>query len=613
MFFLIAYIAASALLLYAAYACPKSGVSQNRIFWIAALLLLFDCWICFAGGLLSIVHIPVSPGSLATVNGTAAVLLLVLRRKSHTKQAMSHSRTDLAFALSSAFVTGVIGVYRFVKGPIVFASIDPSAHLNFAKEILADGTVINAFPNLFFTSLPNAMWVDTFHVVFGEVNSVAGFIIKDLLNLWVAGVLFYFLLRAYSKDAQSSKIAFVPLIISFAYLLGYPLNNQLSGFFYLGQSVVLITLLVTLCRMMNTDMLPLKVSLPLISLLLLGLGVSYTLFVPPVYITVLIVIGQKVLKVDSTGIELTIYPDKQAKNKRFLRLLATEALVFCIPVIFTVLFMMVLTENGDAQPNIGSALTPEGGIYRNLLMDFVPFLPFTLLFMVNRYRNKSFVPLFVMTAALTIYQVLFFCLMVFGQISTYYYYKLNFTFWFIVVACAGTAMIKLYERGLRTFVSCCLAFSIFTAVLVVFGVDTRLREINPLFDSSGFGGYLSIYHTNISYLYHPPLSYDRNFLELCKRAQKLKTGGFEDNEIVSISDNFEDVFWIDSLVGERMNRAEASNRFIGSTELPSTKMGMGKIAIVNPSSKLYKANRKYIDGLERIYENGRGFIVIMPS
>jgi hypothetical protein len=589
------YAISSASLLLTMYFYPKTSEKQNYLLWIPVCLLLFDCWICLVGGIFSLIHVPADITTISLVNLATAILLFWRIKKIGQIQKFEFKRIDIVFALGLAILIIGIGFIRFFHGdPIVFSTIDPAPHLKASKLILETKSVLSSFPNMYFAEFPNALFMQLLDPVFHGTLSFRAFEIKDLVNLWIAGAIFYSALRMYIRNTFSILLL---IVFSLLYVFGYPLNNQLFGFFYLGLSISLIILLQICLKFLLDGTLSLKICTFILIPTLFGLGIAYTFFVPPVFIATFVCIALYLIRKYRMKTLLS--------GKGILRFGATQLTVFVVPTILIVLFTMVIGRVDGI--TVGSSLTNEGALYRNLFMDFLPYLPFALFMVCHSIRNRVFDFTRILTPIFFIYTIYFFIQMYLGNISTYYYYKLNFVIWFIVIFLAALAVDKLIETaGTRNFILCYFAVWAVVGFLAVSEIDTKLNEKNGLMNPNpGADDSFMIYWTNFFYLRHDDnnvIDFDWDYVDVCAAAAEAKQSeGFTcGDNIVIISDRWEDALWVKALVDEPLDYKEG---------LPNDD---AKIWIVNKASQLYLKNKELIDGQKKLYENNYGFVILAP-
>jgi uncharacterized membrane protein len=334
-----------------------------------------------------------------------------------------------------------------------------------------------------------------------------------------------------------------------------------------------------------------------------GVGLTYTMFAPPVYIAAFLTIAFRL-----------------RKKVRLTKILAAEILVFAIPVLFTLAFT-VLIGRGDAGSDLGAQFTIEGAIYRNLLGDFLIWLPLALFAVVFAIRKRKWdFPIF-LTLIFAVFQAYFLARMVQGTVSTYYYYKLNFGTWFLVLFLAGSALSLLTDDGNRRAMAMtvCYLFVFFAAALfTVRGYDYTLSQrnenMNPISAANGLFG---IYANNNAYFNYPendPIYYTKDFLTLCEAARTERgrqpgagsSGDFYTNRVEIVTDAFRDAYWTDALVREHIEQKPVT----GIETLPD---GNATIWIVLKNSDLYRQHDGEIDALKRVYENDMGFVALLSE
>ncbi|MDR1797154.1 MAG: hypothetical protein LBR44_06855 [Clostridiales Family XIII bacterium] len=599
-----------------AFFYPKSAERQNAVVWIAVTILAYECWLAFVGGVFSLAHVPVSIATVGIANIVMASVIVRKMRKLEAAEPPAPGRRffvqlytvrviDLLFVLALAVVVARLALERFGDAaPIIYATIDPADRLSRANQVMAGASVIYYYPNMYFGDMASGMFMQMLDPAFPGILSYRAFEIKEAVNLWLAGLLFYAGLRQYSSRNFSCGFFF---LLAFVYTLGYPWNNELFGFGYLGISVNLIIFTAIGAKLLYTKDVKPFVGLAVISMGCLGTGLSYTLFAPPLYVAAFLAIGVWLLRRENEKrMPPTIF---EFAAKRFV---PVQLAVFVLPVAFTCVFTMLLgREEGIS---VGSQLTEEGAIFRNLFSDFLPWLPFALVgaLLIFKKPHLDFIRIFAVIFAL--FQAYFFLSMWKGSVSTYYYFKLNFVLWFVVLFLAGIAVDVLANRkksvAFVTFYT--LVWGV-VAVLGVTGLEMRLTaknyNINPVTIPLA-GACFQVYSTNNLYQTELPQNVvyvDEPFIDLCDHARTLRgpsnDGSFNENRVGAVCDIFRDAYWVDCLVDEHIETQPVTGIF----ELPHDGE---KIWVVLKDSELYKNNKDYVDGLERAYENEIGFVAL---
>ena len=622
--FTILYIISFLVWVGAVFWLPRTKEKENGLIWLIVTLVLYECWAAFISGLMSLAHIPVDLLSVSIANIIVAGAIVVLYRKldrssSNRNSAIESENSpfgvesissgsrwalrqrysicliDVAFTVCLvAFCIYVWHVRFNQEAAIIYATIDPADRFSRAVGILTERTVIGPYPNMYFGHITNALFMGAAEPAFSGVFMVRAFIIKDIINMWLAGMLFYCALRQFS-DKTSAKIVF--FILGFVYTLGFPWNNQLWGFGYLGMAVTLIILVQIGVKFLKDGRQAPVIGLIIIAAGCFGVGITYTMFAPPVFIAAFLAI--------------LVW-----KKQSIARIAMTEIAVFAVPTILVLAFT-VLIGSGESGSDLGSQFMLEGAIYRNLFGDFLIWLPLALFAVVLAVSKKKWDFSCIFAIAFFVFQAYFLYRMLDGTVSTYYYYKLNFVTWLIVLLLAGIASSELMQNSGRKAIAaigCWLLVFFAVGVFTVRGYDASLSDkgehVNPIYAASGLFG---LYANNNSYFEYPEnnIVYFRwDFLELCEAARienlslqrERPPGDFYGNRIEIITNDFHNAYWADALVGEHIKHKPAYIDFMPSEEVA--------IWIVLRNSSLYQDNADVLDQFPRIFENELGFVIV---
>jgi len=363
-----------------------------------------------------------------------------------------------------------------------------------------------------------------------------------------------------------------------------------------------------------------KLALLMISLGCFGVGASYTLFAPPVFISSFCVIAYYVFYV----------------RKRTKDFITIQLAVFAAPTALTIIYTVLIDPGG--QEAISAQLASEGAIYFNLFTDALPFLP-VIIFAVYILRKgidkKGWLRIAFSTMALPlffgIFQAVFLVQMLSGGVSGYYYAKFNYVAWFFLLYLTGIAVFKLisgraYGTGSDSGVAKGRRLMIYTAGWVVLAAVMIPVSSRALIDDEPLAALLAglaspyrIYADNLyrlsdaeSYQNH----YDEEFVELCGAAYDLRLGldvSFYKNEVEVISDDISASLWGDALANERLIVQQnaptpGSGRYTDRRTLPESS---ARIWIVLRNSQSYRQNHEYLESFTKKYENGLGFVIVV--
>ena len=384
--------------------------------------------------------------------------------------------------------------------------------------------------------LAHAFGAEILGAIYPFIDPVQSYIalqISDTLFLAFGSSLPYCLLKSiYPNVAAGKQLIFG--FVSLLYFVGYPLNNFLYGFYYLGLGVAISACLATVCTIYWTDFTP--VSLLFIFLLLFGVITSYALFAPIVFLITLILLIVKL---------------KQKSHRFSLNYIGHLLPVFLIPGIAGIFFTYFGTfRNSNGAKSVVSAISREGGIYRNLYSNQLLFLPLALtgVYYAIKHENYKMLPSVLMFLGILVYIFVFFFLMNLGFISTYYFFKLYYLLSFFIVITATTGLMETLDDQASAL---CLATCIVVAIsgsLSITKLDIKLSEKyspyglgvpvdpHPCFD---------IYQYNYSYLKSSPSIPDMDTFKLFEKASYYitKTDG-----VVPLLANYEYIYWFQAAV-----------------------------------------------------------------
>ena len=146
-------------------------------------------------------------------------------------------------------------------------------------------------------------------------------------------------------------------IITIIYAIGYPLNNLLSGFHYLGVGCLAINAIIYLLSNKEQSKTLIMFFINMVVIL------SYSLFAPVAYLSIFIY-------------EAYINRKKYNKllNKNFI---INTIITLIIPGIIGIVYLIL--------PNIEAVkyISVEGYIYKNIFTNIIFFIPFVVYYLVN--------------------------------------------------------------------------------------------------------------------------------------------------------------------------------------------------------------------------------------
>jgi len=585
------YIFSIIAFLYAFFTFPKTSRKQDFFIWIPIAIVFFDAVTASVVGLIDIVHIPISIVTVGVVNVLFATGLFYWSRiRLKKKQEYEYRMSSLSFLLVLAALVAFLFLYRYSADiNIVFATSDPANHLKFAQNILNTKSISGDTSPLWVTPLSNALFIETLLPVFSGVDIYKSFMIKEAINLWLAGAVFYALSARFFKNKFTILCGFV---ISLVYVTGYPYNSFLYGFSYLSMSITFVCVLLFVLDIFIKKESALIPTLFALSALCLSVSNCYSLFAPSVYIGTVLAVFYRYFKE---------YQELKDKKLFFKNFVVTGFSVFLIPTAVSVLYVVKAGLYGEV-------LAHEGGSYGNLLYDFIIWMPFCVFSLYTAFKKKKLLGAMILAPVQLVYTLFMFFLMVRGTISTYYYYKMNYLIWMIVLYLSIAAVSYLSEKQK----SLVIAFGVTWAGIFLFGlsgVETKLTNTNHFMNPRPMAlSMCQIYDQNKTYsAMKAPINND--IIEMAKAVRKLKEE--KDTEIAYVG-YWSEVYWYEALTNQRQMPPmyPPSGEFI--EHFWSEYKDKDYLAISYDSDE-YRMLKDRIDMYEHVFETETGCIISLGN
>lgn len=577
---------AAAALYTGAFLWKKEDGKPSGLKWLILLAVLLGCYHTFAAAVLDLIHIPVNLWSVGVCDLFPAVFFWYRILRKDQRQRYAWRPVDGIFlALLAVFIAAVAVLhYGGADLTVNYASVDAANHYRVAMNVVNEGTLVS----LFHDSVWNALLIE-FLGPFTTVDYYyRWYVLGELINLALSAAIFYALIREWMKDrfSMAAGVA-MPLL----YVVAYPLNSALFGFSYLGMSVTVIGLLLALTELFLCDALPTGFAVAGLMLGCLALFESYVLFMPVTFLAILFCIFYK--------------QRKRGKLVSWETALLGLA-VFLIPCAIGLWYVYGDIFTGGT--TVSGAIANEGGCYRELYSNFMFFIPAAVLGYVSLCKRKENQLLLFLTPLFLVFTLVMLLGTVMGRVSTYYYYKLYFPIWLILLL-LNYYGIAFGERQARGTISCVLGVWCMLVLFNALDVEERIQQSAPLMvPTARAGAYADLIGFNYGFLRLPEYSPEK--LELYHYAYRevLETG----EEIIPGIMDYEDQLWFQNVTNQRYEGGCWS--MMDSGELHSQLEASGtRYVLVLYDSSLYADNREYFDSLERIYENNAGFAAVYAA
>ena len=471
----------------------KSEEKKNVLVWsICGLLLTFSCQAFFAG-LFDLVSVGVGIVSVGLANLLCAAGLYVWIYK-HGRQKYFVRVVDVCTLIVMLVVVTVFANHRFGSAShINFTSVDASVHMKFAKQIAVEHTLPT---NMYFSALTTGLFMEAFSKLSGSspFYMFEIFVVCEIVYVFLSGASMWAVIRERAKSKVFPELTAAAVML--LYWIGYPVYTTLFGFSYFTMSVILMTLLLFLMDMYLKADCNVYVTIVALNLVLYGIFVCYTLFVPVAFLGCFITVLVRMVREDGRKI---------FTGKNVIRMLS----IFLIP---TVLGLLKSVANLKELSGDDAGIARDGGCYTDLYSNFLLLIPFAMLggyFLWTRKESGYILP--VLFVLLGFMAVMFLGGML-GRVSAYYYMKNNSLLWLYLWVLTAEAVYAMLEKS-RLAVAFVLFFAAILGITIY--VEPEIMRRNGRFISvSGMNTFHVVYFNRTYYLNDGPLEDD--LIELYK-------------------------------------------------------------------------------------------------
>lgn len=509
------YLAISSIALPLAIARLVSLSSENQtpgtlLLFFPALVLTMLVDVLLAG-LCTMLNIPAPRAMVVgTIHLVLAILLASLLRGSRRSILVKLTDGDVRDFLGLLAIVVVAAACGFMQFGfslnLNFSSTDPATHFANTLTVLDSGRV----EGMYFTYYISSLVIEVLQPFTGFYGTYKAFIVAEIGYYTLNTCVFYSLLRvAGSKHVPS-------FCVSVLYMLGYPLNNMVFGFSYLGAGV---TLFLTFTFMWVAFWRPGSYIKLFIASLIVILGgiVCYSLFVPVIALSLLL---------------LSVAHFRDAISRHIL---AFGILAASLIIATTLLIRHAILAG------LVSGLSTPGYTYVELYGSFILIAPAAIFGLVKliQDRQSSFaLPSTLISIAVIVVTAIALLLYKAGVFSAYYYYKFYYLLWPIAFLCTARGLTVLLSES-RAFLVCYLACIASILVLSLSRIDrtisTRHPDLSPSAASESITG---VYNFNLNEMESPKISDEE--VNLWIAVDQLRTSS--DQYIPLLGTNI-DVYW----------------------------------------------------------------------
>lgn len=457
----------------------KNNKKINLIGNLIISIVLILCYNIFVTYVLTAIGIKSTLLSLSIVDFIIILMFLIVLIRKKQFQKYYIRKTDIFFLSLLLIVIAAISYFRFGIRfeKLTYRTSDPSVHYMASYEFYENSLLLNKAPSdrliKFNTMMPGSyVNIGLLFKIFKE-PSYKIYEAFDVMLLFLIGSSFYFII---SKEQKNKINIIFQYLLSFIYILGYPLNSMIWGFSYLSLGLLIInTIILIIPKLFDKD---LKQVFVIISsfLFTFGLFFTYYFFAPVLYAAI--------------GIYILINIIKEKEKLFSLKNIINLLIILVLPTILGISYFILPGMISNASTDVES-ITAEGSIYRNLFADFVLFIPLVLYYIYDKISKKENNLITITLILLTIFALLFLILGMLGKVSSYYFYKVHYVLWMLILA--GTYktlenLINIKETKVLSIIF--IIFYIFISLYGVLRIGNIITKINPLFNEINSEQYL---------------------------------------------------------------------------------------------------------------------------
>ena len=575
------FVAAVIIVWSSIFGLYKSEEKQTGVTWIVMLLILLNCYHTFWAAVFDLVHIPINIISIGIIDMITGGIVWFFNWKKKKYQKYEFAVSDLMFVVTAVVVLIIFAKTRYggTALNLNFLTIDPANHFRAAMDLVNDGTVTS----MFYETVWNGLFIEMLAPLATVDYYYRFYVLSELIQVCLSAFVFYGIARKYSKDRFGRVAAY---ILSFVYMIGYPMCSMIYGFTYLGMGVTVVGMLIILTDMYLKEEMGKWMNIIFLMLGCLAIFECYVMFMPVVFFALISCIFVKQYRSHKLVSKDTV---------------ATCLAVFLIPCILG----FVYTYAGVFKDGVtvSNAIVNEGACYRDLFSNFVLYIPFILFgfYMMCRKKENNLV-LFLAPYTLLFALVLFWKALT-GKASTYYFYKIYFLLWLLAFVLTYYAVVYA-QKQTRILAAGCFAAWVFLTGMYLGKVEERIQIHNGLMVSSYKAeAYNDLLQYNYTTFWMQGYSKEKEELYHWVYNELLEQG----EDIVPMAGYWEDDLWYQAITNQRyygwgQSDPDHTDYFNHLNESDA------QYILVLKDSQIYQDEQEYFDSLERIYDTEIGFV-----
>jgi hypothetical protein len=567
-----------------------SDSKRNIILDFPIKIILYFCLLSFIVGIVNLTRIPINLLSVSIINFVISVACFLYIKKTRQWQKYYASKFDLLAFLFMLAVVIIIAVMRFGWGlNINYETSDPGVHFKDAMDIYNS----QQLSGMYFYSFICSIVISFFAPFTILINYYKIYILIDILMYILSALLFYSVIRYSNISKHGFKYKILCLIVSIIYMLGYPLNNLIFGFGYLGVGTSVIMLIFYLANQFNYE--KDKVSINILSLVVscYSIIICYSLFSPFIFIILFLFL-------------CIIYAKK--KELFSINFILLNLKIFLIPTILGFIYSYFGTFNETI--TITSQIATEGYIFRDLFSSFIIFLPFCIYQIIIGIKSKSSDIISISFIVFALLILVSLVLGLNGYMSSYYFFKLYYPMWFFCLYLFYLAVVSLFEKS-KEFIISYFTVWIVLAAFGFSGTEQSFNRKNVLFSPQLKSlSYMEVFKFNNDMMSKKSNNSQR--MELYHEMYKIQN---KPNNDIYLVDTWLDTYWFEAISNQRFDdyyywvNGDKAIEYIqhNCKYVIISNMNKGNGFDEN-STKFYNEHKDYFETLHIVYKNDLGYI-----
>lgn len=531
---------------------PKKKGRLNGVTWLTVSIVTLICaWVFFAG-VFNLAGVKISLFTISAINFimTGIGVGYIFSRKRLQEYFVKWKDVFIIVLLAVLSVMIAFRRYGIRLDLFAYGSDDSVRHFAYTKDLIATGMITRGKYVMYLLDMVIIKFLDPF---IKEANWHRAFMMGDVLLLFLQGSMFWAWVRKFVNGRYSLLACYGFTVM---YFLGYPLTNMLYGFEYLGAGVLMITFVLWLFQRIEYKELSFEMVTFLLMLANTSVCLSYTQFAPlvlvseliffvidfkkkrrlfsahslltaifgfavpgclcvryiaehywkkfwPVLLIALAVVAVFMLlacvvvwiQAAKTGRSFGTVFQKDCKflrqNKKMRFLIGTLVLVAGIVLGYKYVFLNMIQQfvNDDG-------MILDGSIYREPYSNFLVLIFPLVLYIIQVIRHrKNDVTLWMLLSSVVFSGWMLSCILN-GKIGSYYFYKMHFLIWLLLMGTALRLVTMLQGEG-RKYITAYF-FSVFCYGLIfISGAEKKLVEQHEwLWPESMSSQIFSVYNHN---------------------------------------------------------------------------------------------------------------------